>query len=67
MKIHFDEKTDAIFIRLDDSKKIAESQEVEDGVILDFDNQGKVIGIEILQVKNRIPLEQLKEFKFQVA
>lgn len=67
MKIYFDEKSDAVFIRLDASKKIAESSEVEKGVVLDFDGNGDVIGIEILNVKQRIPMEQLKELKFQIA
>ena len=67
MKIHFDEKADAVFIRLNEDKKIRESQEVEKGVILDFDSDGKVIGIEILKVKEHIPLKQLKELKFQIA
>lgn len=67
MKVEFDEKSDAVFIRLDASKKIAESCEVEKGVVLDFDNNGNVIGIEILNVKQRIPISQLKELKFQIA
>ena len=67
MKIYFDEKSDAVFIRLDASKKIAESSEVEKGVVLDFDGNGDVIGIEILNVKQRIPMKQLKELKFQIA
>ena len=49
------------------AKKIAESCEVEKGVVLDFDGNGDVIGIEILNVKHRIPLKQLKELKFQIA
>ncbi|MEQ1663815.1 MAG: DUF2283 domain-containing protein [Bdellovibrionales bacterium] len=67
MKVHYDEKSDAVFIRLDDKKKIVESQEVSSGVILDFDENGKVIGIEILEVKDRIGEDQLKELIFQVA
>lgn len=67
MKIYFDEKSDAVFIRLDTSKKITESCEVEKGVVLDFDDNGDVIGIEILNVKQRIPMKQLKELKFQIA
>ena len=67
MRIHFDEKSDAVYIRLDKSKKIIESQEVEKGVVLDFDEQGKVIGIEILGVKKRIPIDQLKELTLQVV
>ena len=53
-KIHYDEKADAIYVRLDDSK-IIESQEVESGIILDFNEENQVVGIEILRVKNRVP------------
>ena len=67
MKVHFDQDADAVFIRLDEDKKIIESKEVEKGVILDFDENDEVIGIEILKVKNRIGMEQLKELKFQLA
>lgn len=67
MKVLYDEKSDAVFIRLDDKKKIVESHEVETGVILDYDENGQVIGIEILKVGERIDPEQLKELKFQVA
>ena len=67
MKIYFDEKSDAVFIRLNESKEIVDSCEVEKGVVLDFDDNGEVIGIEILNVKKRIPLKQLKELKFKIA
>lgn len=67
MKVHFDEKSDAVYIRLDKTKKIIESQEVESGIVLDFDNKGDVIGIEVLGVKKRIPIEQLKELTLQVV
>ena len=66
MKIHFYEKADAVFIRLNEDKKIKESQEVARGVILDFDNNGKVVGIEILKAKEHIPLKQLKELTFKI-
>ena len=41
MKIHFDEKSDALLIFLDENKAVVESQEVKDGVILDFDDRGR--------------------------
>jgi len=55
MKMHFDEQADAVYLRLDDSK-IIESEEAQPGVILDFNAQHQVVGIEILKVKERIPL-----------
>ena len=66
MKIHYDEKADAVYVRLDDSK-IIESQEVEKGIILDFNENNQVVGIEILQVKQRVPLANLKQMQFEIA
>ncbi|MCY4524043.1 MAG: DUF2283 domain-containing protein [Halobacteriovoraceae bacterium] len=67
MNIRFDEESDVIYIRLDDSKKITDSEEVQSGIVLDFDDKGGVIGIEILGVKKHIPLDQLKKFNLEVA
>ncbi len=66
MKIHFDEKADAVYLRLDDSK-IIESEEVKPGIILDFNEQEQVVGIELLSVKGRIPIASLKQLHFEVA
>ena len=53
MKIHFDERTDAAYLRLDDSS-IVESEEVHPGIVLDFNGANQVVGIEILRVKDRV-------------
>jgi len=66
MKVHFDEKTDALYFQLDDSK-IIESEEVKPGIILDFNEKNQVVGVEILNVKKRVPEASLKEMKFEVA
>ena len=65
MKVHFDEQADALYLRLDESK-IIESEEVQPGIILDFNEQNQVVGIEILRVKNRVPLANLKQIEFEV-
>ena len=66
MKVHFDEKADAVYLRLDDSK-IVESEEVQPGIILDFNEQNHVVGVEILRVKDRVPFASLKQMQFEVA
>jgi uncharacterized protein YuzE len=66
MKVHFDEKTDAIYFRLDDSP-VTGSEEVKPGVILDFNEKDEVVGVEILRVARRVPIESLKQMKFEVA
>jgi len=67
MNIYFDEESDIVSISLDDQKEVADSEEIKSGIVLDFDNEDQVIGIEILGVKNYIPLEQLKKFTLEVA
>jgi uncharacterized protein YuzE len=59
MKVHYDEAADALYIRLDDSQVI-ESEEVKSGIILDFNDQNQVNGIEILDVGRRVPISHLK-------
>ncbi len=66
MNVHFDEKADAVYLRLDDSK-IVESEEVQPGIILDFNAQNHVVGVEILRVKDRVPLANLKQMQFEIA
>jgi uncharacterized protein YuzE len=66
MKLHFDEKADAIYLRLDDSK-IIDSEEVSPGIVLDFNEHNQVVGIEILKVKDRVPLAKLKQLQFEVV
>lgn len=66
MKVHFDEKADALYLRLDDSK-IIESKEVQPGIVLDYNQAKQVVGIEILRVKDRVPLANLRQMQFEVV
>jgi uncharacterized protein YuzE len=52
MKIEYDQQADAMYIRLR-AGDVAESEEVRPGVVLDFDAQGQVLGIEMLDVSKR--------------
>jgi uncharacterized protein YuzE len=54
MKIVVHKEDDALYIRLDDGE-IVESEEVSEGIILDFNSDRKVIGIEILFLSQRSP------------
>ena len=54
MKLHLDPQADALYLRLDDSK-IIESEEVSPGVVLDFNGQNQVVGIEMLNLSKRAP------------
>jgi uncharacterized protein YuzE len=64
--MQYDEKADALYLRLDDSK-IVDSQEVQPGIVLDFDANNQVVGIEVLRLKERVPSANLKQIQFEVA
>lgn len=52
MRIKLDRQADAVYIRLIDAD-IVESEEVAPGVIVDYDQNGVVVGVEILQLGSR--------------
>jgi uncharacterized protein YuzE len=54
MKLKVDREADALYLRLDDSP-IIESEEVSPGVVLDFNEQNQVVGIEMLSLSKRAP------------
>jgi len=66
MKVHYDENADAIYFRLDQSD-ILESEEIRPGIIIDFNADDEVVGIEILDVKRRVPQSDLKQMQFEIA
>lgn len=66
MNLKIDEKADALYLRLDDSK-IVESEEVSPGVVLDFNEQGEAVGVEILNLSKRSPKLDLRELRFQTV
>jgi Protein of unknown function (DUF2283). len=54
MRLTVHKNDDALYLRLDDTP-IIESEEVRDGIILDYNAEGKVIGIEVLYISQRSP------------
>ena len=66
MRIKIDKESDAFYFRLDDST-IVESEEVRPGVILDFDENENVVGIEFLRISQRATKEELSNLQFQTS
>ena len=66
MRIHYDEKVDALYLRLDDSK-VVESEEVKPGIVLDFNAKKQVVGIEVLNLKRQVSKADLKQLKVLIA
>ena len=66
MKLKVDRENDALYFRLDEVE-IASSEEVQPGVILDFDSKGRMVGIEILDLSARIDPEKLRVLQFETV
>ena len=61
MKIEYDKKADALYLAIQ-AKYVAKSKEIQDGVVVDFDEKGKVIGFEILDVSKRYKHSDISNF-----
>ena len=66
MKLKIDKESDALYFRLDESN-IVESEEIQPGIILDYNAENRVVGIEILSLSTRVKPEQLRGLHFETA
>lgn len=55
MKMSIDSEADAIYIKFMEAE-VFESEQVAPGVILDFDSEDNIIGIELLEISRKIRL-----------
>jgi uncharacterized protein YuzE len=58
MKVNYYPETDSLYIDLS-GKASVESREVSDGVILDYDETGNLVGIDIDNASAKVQLERL--------
>jgi uncharacterized protein YuzE len=66
MKIDYDQASDILSMLLS-SSPVEESDEVKPGVILDYDAQGNVVGIEILDASRRMDNPNAVELSVKAA
>lgn len=62
MKIKYDKQTDVLYIQLNDNP-ISESGQDHKGVIVDYDNDNNVVGIEILNASTKLPQPNVVEYE----
>jgi uncharacterized protein YuzE len=59
MKLHYDQETDSLYIDLN-SRPSADSREIQDGVVVDVDAKGKIVGIDIQHASEVLDLAPLE-------
>jgi uncharacterized protein YuzE len=52
MRVRVDQQADAVYVNLTD-RTIKDSEEVADGIVVDYDDEGRIVGVEILDASKR--------------
>ncbi len=66
MKLNIDRAADTLYFSLDDSPVI-ESDEVSPGIIIDYNEQNEIVGIEILHLSKRSPRFKPTALEFETV
>ena len=61
MKITYDPKVDAMYIKLNEKASYHRTKKVTDDVLVDYSKTGGVIGVEILDASKNAVLPKLQE------
>ena len=60
MKLNYHPDTDSLYIDLSERPTV-ESREVSEGVVLDYDSSGRLVGIDIDNATNKVELQKLTD------
>ena len=66
MKLKVDHEADALYLTLHEAG-VVESKEVSPGIIVDYNNEGKVVGIEMLYLSKRAPKLDTRKLEFETV
>lgn len=67
MQITYNAKTDLLYLRLDDRKQTVINQRLSEDIVLDVGEEGRIVGIEILNASEHLNLGQLLPVQFKVT
>jgi uncharacterized protein YuzE len=59
MKLNYHAETDSLYIDLSEQPS-TESREISEGVVLDYDAKGNLVGIDIDNASKKVQLDQLE-------
>lgn len=67
MNIVYNDKTDILYIRLDDRKQEVVNRRVTEGIVLDIGENDRIVGIEILDASRHVTMDKLLPVKYEVS
>jgi len=65
MRVKVDMESDALYFRLCEDD-VENSEEIAPGIIIDYNKDDNVVGIEILGIKSRLPVEELSRMTVEL-
>jgi len=66
MNVLYNDRTDLLYIRLDDTKQDIVNRRVSEDIVLDIGEGERIVGIEILDASKHVTLERLLPVKYEV-
>ena len=66
MKLKVDQQADALFLTLSEALS-SRSEEVSPGIVIDYDDQDRVVGIEMLYLSKRAPETDIRRLLFETV
>ena len=66
MKLNYYPDTDSLYIELVEEKTSVDSREISEGIVIDLDSEGNIIGFDIDNASKKINLSELVTNKLPV-
>lgn len=66
MKLHYDQETDSLYIDLN-SRPSVDSREIQEGVVMDLDANGRIVGIDIQHASEILDLATVETESLPLA
>ena len=67
MNVLYNDRTDLLYLRLDDTKQEIVNRRVSDDIVLDIGEGDRIIGIEILDASKHVTLEKLLPVRYEIS
>ena len=62
MRLKVDLESDALYFRISE-EAIEGSEEIKPGIVVDYAKSGKIVGVEVLRLKEKFSLEELSNIQ----
>ncbi len=67
MQVLYNDKTDLLYLRLDDRKQQVINKRLSESMVLDLGEDNKIVGIEILDASQHLNLGAILPVRYEVA